>query len=284
MARLGFDDSTPIESGMVTGAITQAQVKVEGRNFDIRKRALEFDDVLNNQRNVIYGQRRLILDKGDVRETILEFLRQEADGLVDTAAPNPDPEDWDRNKLAAGLGPMLNRPDLAASSFDEVRNVDELRDRVAEIVEETYEAREKELGEELSRAVERWVLLRTIDTHWVEHLTAMEELREGIYLRGYGQQDPLVAYKREAHGFFEEMEARIASGVAQTILRVTVRTAEQAEQDEKTQTTQTDGGATTTRTSGNGKPTSSSAPSKLPGRNEPCWCGSGKKFKKCHGK
>jgi preprotein translocase subunit SecA len=286
MARLGFDDSTPIESGMVTGAITQAQIKVEGRNFDIRKRALEFDDVLNNQRNVIYGQRRLILDKGDVRETVLEFLRQEADGLVDTAAPTPDPEDWDREKLAAALGAMLNRPALVASSFGELRNQNELRDRVAEIVEETYEAREKDLGEELTRAVERWVLLRTIDTHWIEHLTAMEELREGIYLRGYGQQDPLVAYKREAHGFFEEMETRIASGVAQTILRVTVRTAEQAEQEEKTQTTQTGAGNTTTTrtTSGNGRPSSQTAPSKLPGRNEPCWCGSGKKFKKCHGK
>jgi preprotein translocase subunit SecA len=284
MARLGFDDSTPIESGMVTGAITQAQIKVEGRNFDIRKRALEFDDVLNNQRNVIYGQRRLILDKGDVRETVVEFLRQEADGLVDTAAPTQDPEDWDRDKLAAALGPMLNRPDIDAASFGELRNQNELRDRVAEIVEETYEAREKELGEELSRAVERWVLLRTIDTHWIEHLTAMEELREGIYLRGYGQQDPLVAYKREAHGFFQEMEARIASGVAQTILRVTVRTAEQAEQEEKTQQTQTGAGSATKHTSGNGKPTSASAPSKLPGRNEPCWCGSGRKFKKCHGK
>jgi preprotein translocase subunit SecA len=285
MARLGFDDTTPIESGMVTGAITQAQIKVEGRNFDIRKRALEFDDVLNNQRNVIYGQRHLILEKGDVRETVLEFLRQEADGLVDTAAPTPDPEDWDLEKLASALGPILGRPDLVATSFGELRNQNELRDRVAEIVEETYEAREKDLGDELTRAVERWVLLRTIDTHWIEHLTAMEELREGIYLRGYGQQDPLVAYKREAHGFFEEMEARIASGVAQTILRVTVRTAEQAEQDEKTQTTQTGAGNTTTRTSsGNGRPTSQTAPSKLPGRNEPCWCGSGKKFKKCHGK
>src|SRR5207245_3291285 len=103
MARLGFDDSTPIESGMVTGAITQAQVKVEGRNFDIRKRALEFDDVLNNQRTVIYGQRRLLLEKGDVRETVLEFLRQEADGLVDTAAATPDPGAWDREKHTAGL-------------------------------------------------------------------------------------------------------------------------------------------------------------------------------------
>ncbi|MEK6206887.1 MAG: preprotein translocase subunit SecA [Chloroflexota bacterium] len=288
MARLGFDDATPIESGMVTGAITQAQIKVEGRNFDIRKRALEFDDVLNNQRNVIYGQRRLILEKGDVRETVLEFLRQEADGLVDTAAPTPDPEDWDREKLAAALGPMLNRSDFTASSFGELRNVNELRDRVAELVEETYEAREKDLGEELTRAVERWVLLRTIDTHWIEHLTAMEELREGIYLRGYGQQDPLVAYKREAHGFFEDMETRIASGVAQTILRVTVRTAAQAEEEEKAHEGHTHTGASsttaTTRSSGNGKPSSKSAPSKLPGRNEPCWCGSGKKFKKCHGK
>jgi preprotein translocase subunit SecA len=178
---------------------------------------------------------------------------------------------------------MLNRADLSAASFDEVRNVDELRERVADIVDETYEMRERDLGGELARAVERWVLLRTIDTHWVEHLTAMEELREGIYLRGYGQQDPLIAYKREAHGFFEEMEARIASGVAQTILRVTVRTAEQAEQEEQGKT-QTTAGGSTTRASGNGRPTSQSAPSKLPGRNEPCWCGSGKKFKKCHGR
>src|SRR5207245_11215136 len=122
---------------------------------------------------------------------------------------------------------------LDAATFSEVEDQEQLRERVAELVDETYEAREKELGEELARAVERWVLLRTIDTHWVEHLTLMEELREGIYLRGYGQQDPLVAYKREAHGFFEEMSARIASGVAQMILRVTVRTAEQAEREEQ---------------------------------------------------
>ena len=114
----------------------------------------------------------------------------------------------------------------------------------------------------------------------------MEELREGIYLRGYGQQDPLVAYKREAHGFFEEMSARIASGVAQTILRVTVRTAEQAEKAEEgqAQQTQTSAGTTTTaRASGNGSPSAGPAKGKL-GRNDPCWCGSGKKFKKCHGR
>jgi len=284
MTRLGFDDSTPIESRMVTGAITQAQVKVEGRNFDIRKRALEFDDVLNNQRNKIYEDRRKILEQGDVRETVLDFLHQEAEGLVEAEALSPDPEDWNLEKLAAALAPMLNRTDVTAATFSELNGLDELRGRVADLVDETYEGREKELGPEITRAVERFVLLRTIDTHWVEHLTAMEELREGIYLRGYGQQDPLVAYKREAHAFYEEMSARIASGVAQTILRVTVRTAEQAEQAEQAQAqTQTGGGTTTTaRMSGDGQP--ASAPKKLPGRNEPCWCGSGKKFKKCHGR
>jgi len=291
MARLGFDDSAPIESGMVTGAITQAQIKVEGRNFDIRKRALEFDDVLNNQRNQIYNDRRKILEKGNVRETVLDFLHDEADNMVDAEAPSPDPEEWDLQKLVAALGPMLNRPDLDAATFSEVRNQDELRERVALVVDETYEAREKELGEELARVVERWVLLRTIDTHWVEHLTEMEELREGIYLRGYGQQDPLVAYKREAHSFYEEMSARIATGVAQTILRVTVRTAEQAEQAEQAppgqpqNRTQTGpGGGTTARGSGNGRPASGSGPNTKLGRNDPCWCGSGKKFKKCHGR
>jgi len=284
MTRLGFDDSTPIESRMVTGAITQAQVKVEGRNFDIRKRALEFDDVLNNQRNKIYEDRRKILEQGDVRETVLDFLHQEAEGLVEAEALSPDPEDWNLEKLAAALAPMLNRTDVTAATFSELNGLDELRGRVADLVDETYEGREKELGPDITRAVERFVLLRTIDTHWVEHLTAMEELREGIYLRGYGQQDPLVAYKREAHAFYEEMSARIASGVAQTILRVTVRTAEQAEQAEQAQAqTQTGGGTTTTaRMSGDGQP--ASAPKKLPGRNEPCWCGSGKKFKKCHGR
>jgi preprotein translocase subunit SecA len=145
------------------------------------------------------------------------------------------------------------------------------------------------------RAVERWVMLRTIDTHWVEHLTAMEELREGIYLRGYGQQDPLVAYKREAHDYFAQMQTRVAAGVAQTVLRVSVRTAEEAEQTEQQQgaapqQTSTSGNGTTAagradlRTNrGEVMPTTSTGKAKL-GRNDPCWCGSGKKFKKCHGR
>ncbi len=256
MTRLGFDDTQPIESGMVTGAITQAQIKVETRNFDIRKRALEFDDVLNNQRTVIYGERRKILEKGDVRETVLGYLQDAAAALVDAEAASPDPEDWDLDKLALGLGALLGRTDLTAASFGERANQNDLGDAVADLVDKTYEAREAQLGPEISRAVERWVLLRTIDTHWIEH--------------------------------------RIADGVAQTIMRVSVKTAEQAEQEEAEKQKHT-----TTTTSGNGKtaqgrtdlrtnrdtPTSATRPSNEKiGRNDPCWCGSGKKFKKCHGR
>ncbi len=290
MTRLGFDDAQPIESGMVTGAITQAQIKVETRNFDIRKRALEFDDVLNNQRNVIYTERRKILDKGDVRETVVEYLHDEAAALVDAEGASPDPEDWDLEKLALALNALLGRTDVTAGALADATSPDELGDLVAELVDKTYEAREAELGPDIARAVERWVLLRTIDTHWIEHLTAMEELREGIYLRGYGQQDPLVAYKREAHEFFEQMRARIAGGVAQTVMRVSVKTADQAQQAEEQPRTATGGGGTSAtgradlRTNRDGSGPATRSPNQKIGRNDPCWCGSGKKFKKCHGR
>jgi preprotein translocase subunit SecA len=294
MTRLGFDDSAPIESGMVTGAITQAQVKVEGRNFDMRKRALEFDDVLNNQRNVIYGERHKILAKGDVRETVLDYLHDATADLVDANVTSPDPEDWDLVTLSAALGPLLGRSeDITAATFAGIETRDDLAAKVEDLVDETYEAREAALGDETSRAIERWLLLRTIDTHWVEHLTAMEELREGIYLRGYGQQDPLIAYKNEARTFFDEMTGRIAFDVAQAILRISVRTAEQAEQDEKaaasperTVTVANPAGSATWQTSSGGTaaPETNTAPGQKLGRNDPCWCGSGKKYKKCHGR
>jgi len=306
MSRLGFDDAQPIESGMVTGAITQAQVKVETRNFDIRKRALEFDDVLNNQRNRIYEDRHTILEQGEVRETILEHLHEEVAAIADaTTAESPDPEGWDLAALCAALnGILAGGGEITPQRFEGIERREELTDGVAELVDETYEKRETELGSEVMRAVERWVLLRTIDTHWIEHLTAMEELREGIHLRGYGQQDPLVAYKNEAHRFYEEMQARIGAGVAQTILRVSVKTAEQAATEEASaDASPAPGGAPAgsaaprERDHRHGGPSPSGTPPAASrtasgagpdghkiGRNDPCHCGSGKKFKKCHGR
>jgi preprotein translocase subunit SecA len=291
MDRLGMDDTQPIESRMVTGAITQAQIKVEARNFDIRKRALEFDDVLNEQRKVIYGQRRKILEQSEVRETVLDFLHDEAAVLAEAEAAI-DPEDRDVERLHAALGSLLAR-DLPAARLTEAGA--DLLATVAALVDEAYEDKEREIGPELMRHVERLVLLRSIDTHWVEHLTQMDELREGIYLRGYGQQDPLVAYKNEAHRYWEELNARISSTAAQMILRVSVRPVEEQQQgtrvERAAQGTASAGGlerapsrrpaAVAAARAGEGSP---AAPSAKLGRNDPCYCGSGKKYKKCHGR
>jgi preprotein translocase subunit SecA len=296
MDRLGFEDAQPIESRMVTGAITQAQIKVEARNFDIRKRALEFDDVLNSQRNVIYGQRRKILEQGDVHDTVASFLHDEAAALAG-AASAVDPEDRDTEQLRAALGALLGRDVVADRLTAEGRD---LVEAVGRIVDDAYDEKERELGEQLMREVERLVLLRAIDTHWVEHLTQMEELREGIYLRGYGQQDPLVAYKKEAHRYWEEMNVRLAATAAQMILRVSIRrvdeTEQQQQQERETRAAQgTASGAGLERVpsrspipamSGAARGSLGAAPparSKL-GRNDPCYCGSGKKYKKCHGR
>ncbi len=282
MERLGFDDSMPIESRLVTNAITQAQIKVEAQHFDARKRALEFDDVLNQQRNVIYTQRRKILEQGDVSETVLEFLHEEAAALAASEA-EVHAEERDLEKLRAALGGLLAR-DIPLSRLEDAG--DDLLGRVAELVNEAYEAKEEEVGEDLMRQIERWVLLRSIDTHWVEHLTQIEELREGIHLRGYGQQDPLIAYKNEARRYWDELQARLAQSAAQMILRVTVRPAEQQqERQEERHTRHSQGTA-----SGGGLEGPAAGPAKDDqtgkklGRNDPCYCGSGKKYKKCHGR
>jgi preprotein translocase subunit SecA len=276
MDRLGMDDTQPIESRMVTGAITQAQIKVEARNFDIRKRALEFDDVLNEQRKVIYGERRKILEQGDVRETVLDYLHDEAAALAEAEAQE-NVEDRDLERLRAPLSALLAR-DVPG---ERLADATDLVGRVEELVDEAYVAKEAEIGQELMRHVERWVLLRAIDTHWVEHLTQMDELREGIYLRGYGQQDPLIAYKNEAHRYWEEMNARIAASAAQMILRVSVKPVEQTDQRQEERVTRAAQGTASGAGLEKGR---SQRPNKKIGRNEPCYCGSGKKYKKCHGR
>jgi preprotein translocase subunit SecA len=292
MGRLGFSDEAPIESRMVSRAIEQAQVKVEGFNFDTRKRTLEYDDVLNKQREIIYGERKKILERADMKETILGYLQDEVDDLLDARELDNDPESWDLDAILAPIGAMLN-VSLDRAQWRAIATPAELRDGLHNLVTDTYEARERELTAEVMRAVERWVFLRTVDTLWVDHLTAMEELREGIYLRGYAQRDPLIEYKNEARRMFDDLTMRIETGVAQTILRVTVRTAEQAEQQERTGaatratgTTRTTANAPRAQAVGGGAATATAtAPTATKvGRNDPCWCGSGKKFKKCHGR
>jgi preprotein translocase subunit SecA len=215
MSKLGMDEDTPLESKMVTRAIEQAQQRVEAYNFDIRKHVVEYDDVMNTQRSVIYAERDKVLRGESMRDTVMTMLEDEVDALAGQAFGEPpaDPE-----AFRAGIEAITElRPgDLPVESLTDA---DTAVDAALALIDERYEAIEQAAGEELQRLVERLVLLRTIDSLWVEHLTAMDEMRQGIGLRAYAQTDPLVVYKREAHDMWEQFRERIRQMVTRQILR-----------------------------------------------------------------
>ncbi len=226
MQRLGMDEEEALESKMVTKAIEQAQQRVEAYNFDIRKRVVEYDDVMNNQRTVIYGERDKVLQGESMRETVLDMLEEEVEALAaDHLGEAPDVE-----AFRTAVGQIVpDMPDDVLVLEENVRP-DAAVEAALDVIEDAYDALEESVGEETQRLVERLVLLRTIDSMWVEHLTATEELRQGIALRAYAQQDPLVAYKREAHDMWQQFRERIRQMVTRQILRarLTVQAAAQA--------------------------------------------------------
>ena len=281
----GLPEETPIESGIVSKVIENAQTKVEGHNFDIRKHLLQYDDVVNKHREVIYGERRKILEGADVKANILDLVEKELDVLVDTHLVGEDLESWNVEALLTGLRGMFPVPrDLTAEALSRLSK-QEARSAVQTYARKLCEQREAEVGAETMRALERLVMLRSFDVHWIEHLTAMENLRQGIGLQGVAQLDPLVAYKRQGHAMFDELMDRIRQDVARMIFQVGVRPAangasaggvvrsaavEQAPEQRQMAV------AAGRRERAGGR-------SNKIGRNEPCHCGSGKKFKKCHG-
>jgi len=279
MSRMGMDDETPLESKMVTKAIEQAQQRVESYNFDTRKHVVEYDDVMNTHRDVVYNERDKVLRGESMRDTIMDMLEQEIEELASIyLGPDPDPE-----AFRAGIDALadLQPGELPVES---ITNAADATDAALEIVDERYLALEASVGEETQRLVERLVLLRTIDTLWVEHLTAVEEMRQGIGLRAYGQSDPLVAYKREALDMWDQFRERIRQQVARQILHARLApqaAAEAMAQERAPQRVQQtgpgdpDGDAPATATA-------TRVTAKV-GRNDPCPCGSGKKFKRCHG-
>jgi preprotein translocase subunit SecA len=301
LAKMGMDDDTPLESGMVSKSIEQAQTKVEGHNFDIRKHVVQYDDVMNQHRDVIYKQRRQILSHADLKENVLEMVEQEIGRAFD-AFGEGDPEDWDADGLQAEIKAVLPLP--ASFTPKHLRELgDDCYERIIGLAHELYEKKEGELGEERMRTLERLVLLRVIDRLWVYHLTALEELRQGIGLQGYAQRDPLVEFKREAFDMFSQLTEHIRQNMARQIYHVTLTTPAAARQEPPQNLsesgpveTEGSGGGTATATAtrteaaaagagavatpdGNGAP---AAHGKV-GRNDPCPCGSGKKYKKCHG-
>ncbi len=219
MSKLGMDEDTPLESKMVTKAIEQAQQRVEGANFDIRKHVVEYDDVMNTHRDVIYSERNKVLDGDDLRETVLMMIREEVEALGRsflTASP-ADPDAFlAQLEAAVPLEGELTRADLDTGPDDAIVQ------QALEIVDERYRELEEVAGSDLQRLVERFVLLRTIDSLWVNHLTAMDDMRQGIGLRAYGQTDPLVAYKREAHDMWEQLTENIRQAIARNIFHTRV--------------------------------------------------------------
>ena len=271
MDRLGMDDSIPIENKLISKAIENAQKKVETRNFGIRKNVLEYDDVINNQRVVIYGERKKVLYGEDLKETIAAMIDDVIASVVQSFAGEMKYSDeWDLEGLIAYIEQNilpdhgLTRQELLGMTKEEVQEL------VGEKTHALYEAREAELGSDTMREIEKAIMLRIIDNKWMDHIDAMDQLRNGINLRAYAQRDPLVEYKFEAYEAFQNMVYAIKEDVVRFILRVKIV---ERLQERKTVTNQ--GEDVEKKPVHVGEKT---------GRNDPCPCGSGKKYKKCCGR
>ncbi len=284
MSRLGMEEGVPIEHGMVTKAIENAQKRVEGHNFDIRKQLLEYDDVMNKQRMVIYNRRREILSKDEISEDISDMFEEQIDDLLSIHCPEDAyPETWD----AAGLSESLSHQFALKSKVEDFdfsnTGREALREQVLEAVKQRYEEKRSTIGQDLFQSIEKQLFLRMIDVHWKDHLLGMDSLKEGIGLRGYGQKEPLSEYKKEGFDMFSMMIDRIKGDTIEQLFHVQIVNEEEKEQEiasvfQKTQAMQMNRGE-------------SPAPQKTIqrqekkiGRNDPCSCGSGKKYKKCHGR
>ena len=287
MLKLGMEEGVPIEAGMVTRAIENAQKKVEAHHFEIRKQLLDYDDVLNKQREVVYERRRIILSGEDLQAEIQSYAEQILDELLDVYCPKDSyQEDWDLKGLADACFAQFSidiKDEAESPAALKEMGFDALRDDMLRKIQEAYAKKEQELGAELLRYLEKMVLLRTIDTLWKDHLLGMDSLREGIGLRGYGQKDPLIEYKREAFDMFAGMMDRMQRDVLEHLFRVQVVQREEKppvlEQSRRPVPLRLNRGDAAAQDGVQGV---RRAAEKV-GRNDPCPCGSGKKYKKCHG-
>jgi len=276
MDTLKIPEDQPIEHRMVSKAIQQAQIRVEGFNFDLRKRVVEYDDVMNKQREIVYGKRKQILEKGEsgdwLEKEILEILDKEVEFIANLPTGKVVPKFLEILPLDEASAERLK------SQISSLTTSQEIADLLNKLVSEAFALRKKQLKEDVFRQLGKFVYLQAIDRLWIDHLYAMDSLREGIGLRGYGQVDPLVEYKKEAYASFEKLIGAIEGEVARRIFRVQVAAPPPASRQIQTNVdTQDQMGL---RSQPVVKPVVSGK--KKIGRNDPCWCGSGKKWKKCH--
>ncbi len=275
MNALNTPDDMPIESKMVSKSIESAQKKKEGQNFAIRKNTLQYDDVMNRQRELIYGQRNRVLDGEELKPAILKMMEETINESVDFYCSDALPkEEWNVAGLRSKFkGWLTTDDDFPNDELDR----EETKKTLYERGEALYNEREQELGDEIMRSLERMVLLRNVDSKWMDHIDNMDELRRGIGLRAYGQQDPIVAYRMESYDMFDEMSESIREETVRQMLTIRIKTKEETERKQTAKITSESGasdGSEKGRTVRKGKKV---------GPNDPCPCGSGKKYKKCCG-
>ncbi len=296
MERLGVGDDDVIENRLVSRAIEQAQSKIEGNNFDIRKYVLEYDDVMNKHRTAIYKLRREILDGENVKEKVVDSIYEETERIVG-AHTSTETGEWNIEEIAENMKAMIPMEENLRPRLTEIsgsRDVQRLSDYLKEVANGAYAQREKQVGEEAMRNLERMLFLRVVDELWVDHLEQMEYLRDSVRLRAYGQRDPLVEYKIEGQKMFNQLQATISSQIANLIFKVSfIQKPTPVSIEEKKENWPAASGDLPAGKAGESvssqiqqeatRQTPSVQGPKV-GRNDPCPCGSGKKFKKCHGK
>ncbi|MBS3995492.1 MAG: SEC-C domain-containing protein, partial [Alkaliphilus sp.] len=273
--KLGMDDEEPIEANLLSKSIEGAQKKVEGRNFSIRKHVLQYDDVMNKQRTIIYKERKKVLEGENLREHIFSMLSDIVSKTVDVyTADVKFPEEWDLIAIEDYLHNIfLPKNSLVFEKIEDLTK-EALKEHIMAVANKVYSLKEEEIGEERMRELERVMLLRVVDTKWMDHIDAMDQLRQGIGLRAYGQEDPVRAYQVEGFDMFDAMIKSIQDDTIRYLFNVTVQT--EAKRKQVAQVTGTSGGDEEVVN----KPVVKQGEV---GRNDPCPCGSGKKYKKCCG-
>ena len=300
MDKVGMEDDQPIQHKMITSAIERAQKKVEGRNFDIRKAILQYDDILNKQRQVIYDQRSNVLFADNMDEIIFGMLEQLVEDITESyLSEDIHPSDWDLEGMVEYLNKFYFTEELSVDDINGKKK-EEIRDYLIEFGKQNYKDKEEKFKEENMNKIAKYIALRVIDRNWMSHLDNMDELRQGIGLRAYGQKDPLTEYKFESYDMFNEMTSSIREDIIRSIFRIEVHEDGQLDQAQTNRNLNySDGGTISALSAAKNKQQSQQRQTSTnkdkqthstvvkpdePGRNDPCPCGSGKKYKKCCGR
>ena len=285
----GIDESVAIENKMINKSIENAQVKVEAHHFDMRKHLVEYDDVVNTHRDVIYAERDKILAGADLRANIEEMVDSELSAIGEEYLSDRNSDNWDVDAFVTEIGTVLPLPeDLTDWDQLEALGIDGVQDRLAAHSRQVYDQVEQELTPEAMREAERWLMLRSVDANWVQHLTSMENLRQGIGLHAFGQRDPLVMYKKEGHEQFQGLQAKIEHDIVHTLFNARISVAPKGGQQANGRNGQAGRSGAPKKETVMAKVMDPRRREAVPagqkiGRNQQCPCGSGKKYKRCHG-